>query len=168
MKLKRITISQFDDIYGEMAQNFIECERRDYLLAKDLLKRENYAIYHILENGQKVGFVAIWNFEDFIFVEHFVVFERFRSKGLGAKLLDYIKAWQKPIVLECERAIEQLAVRRLNFYQRNGFCANAVNYYQPPYREGDSPVPMVLMSYPCAFQNPSKIVEIIYKGVYGK
>ena len=167
MQLKKIAVNQFDDIYGEMAQNFIASERRDYLLAQEILKRENYAIYHIIKNGEKVGFAAIWEFAEFIFVEHLVVYEQFRSSGLGAEFLGLIKTWQKVIVLECERATEPLATRRLNFYLRNGFCVNQIDYFQPPYRASDSLVPMELVSYPIAFTNPSKIVEIIYKGVYG-
>ena len=47
--------------------------------------------------------------------------------------------------MEVERPIEEMAQRRINFYQRQGFTLWEKDYYQPPYKPGDDFLPMYLM-----------------------
>jgi hypothetical protein len=41
---------------------------------------------------------------------------------------------------------DEVSTRRVDFYQRHGFYALPVYYNQPPYRKGESVVPMMLFS----------------------
>ena len=43
---------------------------------------------------------------------------------------------------------DEMKRRRVGFYQRLGFALNAHHYMQPPYTEGGSPVPLLLMTHP--------------------
>ena len=166
MELVKIVAEEFDRIYGARVENFIESERRDYHLAKSVLYETAYSVYHIVEKGERIGFITLWQFDGFTFVEHFVIYQAFRNQGFGEKVLNILKRSGKPIVLECERAVESLAKRRLSFYERNGFYRNDVDYYQPPYRKSDAPVPMELLSFPRANKNVDEIVKILQKQVY--
>ncbi len=47
--------------------------------------------------------------------------------------------------MEVERPLEEMAKRRINFYQRHGFTLWENDYYQPPYKPGDDYLPMYLM-----------------------
>ncbi len=166
MKLVKIEPSEFDFIYGEMMANFIEDERREYVEAKEIFKNENFIVYNALFEGEKVGFVSVWNLEDFLFIEHFVVYKQFRNKGYGGKILQKLKELSLPLVLEAEPPINDFAIRRLKFYKRNGFFANPEKYYQPPYRKNGNKVELILHSYPTSLKNQRDTVEKIYEKVY--
>ena len=39
------------------------------------------------QKGKIIGFIAIWEFDDFVYVEHFALTESCRGLGLGSKML---------------------------------------------------------------------------------
>lgn len=96
-----------------------------------------------------VGFLTTWHFDSFTYVEHFAVGEAFRGLGIGATVLKALIARDGcPVVVEVERPDENApeTLRRIAFYQRNGFEIIDKDYVQPPYADGMPSVPMMLMS----------------------
>ena len=91
-------------------------------------------------------------------------------KGLESRGLEYLCNYLKhPIVLEVERPVEEMAKRRISFYQRQGFTLWKKNYYQPPYKPGDDFLPMYLMVHgelDCE-KDFETIKRRIHKEVYG-
>ena len=91
----------------------------------------------------------------------------FRS---GKRTLEYLCNYLKhPIVLEVERPVEEMAKRRICFYQRQGFTLWKKDYYQPPYKPGDDFLPMYLMVHgelDCE-KDFETIKRRIHKEVYG-
>ena len=49
--------------------------------------------------------------------------------------------------MEVEIPEEEMAKRRINFYQRQGFSLWEKPYQQPPYKAGDNYLPMLIMAY---------------------
>ena len=166
MHLHRVQPCEFEALYKELEKNFIAAERRDFADAKALLSHPQFAAYHTVENGVRIGFVTLWTLSGMTFAEHFVTYEPFRNKGYGARVLELLKKDFAPLVLEAEPPETELAARRLAFYRRNGFCENAIPYLQPAYRKGEKDVPLVLMSYPHTLQEPAQTVKEIYRVVY--
>ena len=166
MNLIKATLSEFDLIYSEMLNNFIPEELRDFESALGVMGEENYSIYHITDRDTRVGFIAIWNLSEFVFVEHFVIYEEYRSCGFGARAISILKDKFKKIVLEVEPPCDDAQKRRLAFYERCGFCKNGIEYVQPPYRRGEKGVKLILLSYPEALENPSAAKEQLYSIVY--
>ena len=115
MNLKKASSFDFDLIYSEMQRNFIREEIRDRGAALALMSEKAYSIYHVLEGDARVGFLAIWELPDFAFIEHFVIYEDFRSKGYGAKALDIVSKKFRKIVLEVEPARDEIKKRRISF-----------------------------------------------------
>ena len=102
----------------------------------------------IFDNETPVGFITYWDFNDFYYVEHFAIDPTLRNGGYGKKTLDYLcKELDRPIVLEVEMPVEEMAKRRINFYQRQGFVLWDKEYKQPPYKPGDDFLPMYLMVF---------------------
>ena len=169
MELKKILIKDFDEIYSEMEKNFVKEERRDYIPARNLLDKEEYLVYHITVSGENVGFVTVWRLSDFSFIEHFVVYEKYRNLGYGSMALSLIKEKFGKAVLEAEPPSEGIRARRVAFYERNGFRRNPQKYMQPAYREGGDEVELVIMSYPCILEDfdrdVSEIKNTVYKNV---
>ena len=102
----------------------------------------------ILDGDNPIGIITFWDFDDFYYVEHFAIDSNLRNGGYGKKVMNALsRNIEKPIVLEVERPIEEMAERRINFYKRQGFNLWENDYHQPPYRKGDDFLPMNLMVY---------------------
>ena len=168
MRLLPISPSDFDGIFAEMEKNFIPDERRDYEHAKRVLDFPEFHVFHVENEGQNVGFITVWCLNGVTFAEHFVIYERFRGKGVGARVLPLLQQKFPHIVLECERPETPLQARRHAFYLRSGFCENDCDYYQPAYREGGCEVPMCLLSYPAPLEDPNATAALIRREVYEK
>ena len=165
MQLVKIKKDEFNIIYAEMEKNFCIEERRDYLDALALLDNDKYSIYHLLVDGNKVGFITVWSLSECNFIEHFVVYDNFRCLGYGSLALGLVKDLNSPIVLEVEHPETEIKKRRLEFYLRNGFSVCDFNYMQPSYHKDENFVPLYLLST-CAILNKQIVVDEIYETVY--
>lgn len=103
----------------------------------------------IFAGQQLVGMITTWDFEHFIYIEHFVINPTLRSYGLGSKALKVLQQTveNRPLLLEVEpEHISEEAVRRIKFYDRLGFKIISRSYVQPPYDTYLPPVHLWLMS----------------------
>ena len=51
-----------------------------------------FTINLLESDGQTLGFITIWQFEDFAYVEHFAVDEKQRGNGIGAAAISALRA----------------------------------------------------------------------------
>lgn len=160
----------FDAVYDILVQSFPSDERRPYDEQKALLQNQHYTLYVERDDFNMKAFVAVWEFERFVYIEHFAVAPRFRSSGLGSDILSQLHTMSdKKICLEAEPPDTEISARRINFYERNGFYLNDYPYVQPPISKGKSPVPLMLMTS-CGQSSESELNEIkttLYTNVYG-
>ena len=65
---------------------------------------------------------------------------------------------------------DEMSIRRINFYKRLNFTLHEKPYMQPPYRTGDSGLPMLLMTYGDIDMEKDfdKGKNMLYKEVYGQ
>lgn len=136
-------------------------------LTRDKRTFHNNIIY---DGTTPVGIVTYWEFPGFYYIEHFATLAEMRNHGYGSKVLAYLKTqFAAPIVLEVECPDEEMAQRRIGFYQRQGFMLWHSEYMQPPYRPGGDPLRLMLMV--CGnLQEDSDfdfIKKTIHKEVYG-
>lgn len=126
---------------------------------------DNFYNNIILDDDLPVGFITYWDFDNFYYVEHFATNPALRNGGYGKRTLDFLSSYlKKPIVLEVERPIEEMAKRRINFYERQGFIVWEKDYNQPPYRPGDGFLPMYIMA--SGNLDPEKDYEEVKKKLY--
>lgn len=168
MQFLKVEEKDFGEVYRQMEDSFPLCERREFQEAKAVLKARDYNLFHIEDDGKRVGFISVWALDGFFFIEHFAVYPDFRNKGLGATALELAKKQFKSLVLEVEPPISDFAIRRLAFYERNGFYQNHFDYFQPAYRKGEKDVKLVILSFPEKLSDGEKTVKEIYKKVYGR
>ena len=168
IELKEMEKHEFDDIFAVMEQNFIPDELRDYAEARRVLSEPSYHVFHVVKEGEKVGFITVWCLDGVTFAEHFVIYERFRNGGLGALALAALQQKFDRIVLEVEHPDTPMKARRLAFYKRNGFHVNNYPYAQPPYLEGANEIPMYLMTNQRAINIDEfkRFKATLYKEVY--
>lgn len=125
----------------------------------------------VLDDGTMSGFMNFWILDGFIYLEHFAVAKEMRGQGLGAYLMDELKkiSGGLPIILEAEPPeINDTASRRVRFYERLGFVLNGYKYLQPPYNDGEQPLPLAIMSFPNALSRDGflRIRSELYRGAY--
>lgn len=163
----------FDEVFQIMQESFPLEEYRPYDEQKALLLRPEYRLYGAIddEKGQLQAFLSVYEFEAFVFVEHFAVSPRFRNQGVGGTLLQEVKnRTEKRICLEVELPQTEIAKRRIAFYQRNGFRWNEYPYIQPPISQGKPPLPLSIMSSEQELTKKefAKIKKVLYEEVYGQ
>ncbi|MFX4267684.1 GNAT family N-acetyltransferase [Aliarcobacter butzleri] len=121
-KLDKNDINQLLQIWLEVnikTHNFIPKEywEEQYDNVKELLPNSEIYVYE--ENEKTVAFVGL--IENYI-AGIFVSFS-FQSKGIGKKLLDYIKEFKKELSLN----VYVKNISAIKFYQREGFIINSQN-----------------------------------------
>ena len=171
--IRKAKLEEFDKIYALMEQSFPLDEYRSYEGQKKLLERPGYNIY-VLPGEKSVGiraFLAVWEFEKIVFLEHFAVDPKERNQGTGSRFLQQLlKILKKPACLEAEPPMEELAERRIRFYERNGFWRNEYPYEMPALSQGKHPVELMIMTYPDKVSKSDfeAIRCLLMQEVYGK
>lgn len=125
---------------------FPEIERRP--TAQELaLDDPRFEIRTIRHEGNFAGFITLWHFAEFVYVEHFATLPELRGHGLGSRTLQTLRHESpKPIVLEVELPDNDTAHRRIAFYKRMGFVEMPQAYWQPPYMPENSGLPLRIMT----------------------
>ncbi|MBN1990355.1 MAG: GNAT family N-acetyltransferase [Bacteroidales bacterium] len=149
--------------------SFPDSERRDLTLLNKLLKSAPITLYEIQYNNSFAGFITIWNFPLFLFVEHFAINTALRGAGIGSKTINIIITNNlKPIVLEVEPPIDDISKKRVEFYNRSGLQLSEEPYIQPSYDGVKPEVELRLMCTNFSFleYNRKAIVKTLHTEVY--
>lgn len=169
--LKPLNEKYFNEVYEILINSFDRDEIRDKTGQKKILKEAEYQLLGELSQSNKLlGIMAIWDFDEFRYIEHFAVCEESRNRGLGGELLQQLMdETKKPIILEVEPLEDEIKKRRIEFYRRKGFKLNPYEYVQLPLAEGRNPVPLKIMSFPKALTSEEyeKIRDKIYNKIFG-
>lgn len=130
-----------------------------------LLEEPRYYLLGIELEGQIVGLLSYWDLVEWICVEHFAIDASYRGEGIGAEVMKSFVADKRQIALEVEPPEEEMACRRIGFYERLGFKLWDIPYLQPPYRVGGAPVPLRIMT---RGEEPTEaLITEIHRVVYG-
>jgi len=171
VELHRITdIRQIENIRELYISAFPANERREFENLVKLLSVADCSFFRIfIRNDLVAGFCIVWEFGDFVFIEHFAVAPYLRGLGIGEKTLAEIKSlFQKTIILETELPTDETSRRRISFYERNGFHKLNRTYFQPSYGENKPPVELKLMCNCVDFttEELDKYISVIRTKVY--
>ena len=148
IKFEPITEERFNLVYEKMTTAFPYEERRELLDQKDCLSNKFFRFFEIFDNSVAVGFITIWDFAEFVFIEHLAIDEQKRAGGYGSKAIELVKElYNKPIILEAEAPETEQQIKRIRFYNKQGFNVNSYQYEQPSYHGGEG-VPLKILSYP--------------------
>jgi len=161
--------ARFDAVFRLMEQSFPENEYRPYEEQKALLREPAYRILVPEGPGDPAAFLALWEWEELLFLEHFAVHPEERGGGLGSRLLgEVLPTCGKLFCLEVEPPAAGIAARRIGFYERMGFFLNDYPYIQPPISAGRQAIPLRIMTYgsPVSREEFEGIRELLYERVY--
>ncbi len=93
MNIERMQPADFDAVYRLLTQSFPAAERRGAAGQRALFSDSAYRV-DILRapDGGVQALIASWDFDDFVFLEHFAVDPACRSGGIGGQMLDAMLA----------------------------------------------------------------------------
>lgn len=114
--------------YEKLNQYFPVEEMKSQVHMETLLK-ERSDIYH--KDEGKYHVLMYVELENFVFIDYLFVSKESRGQGIGHKLIEKLKAKEKPIILEVEPVNynDSDTEKRLHFYKREGFKhANSIGY----------------------------------------
>lgn len=176
MILKKVTsenIADFEIIQKIYIESFPPNERRLISKFKQIMdESDSFTVNILMEDDKQVGFITYWTFDSFVFAEHFAINSEYRNGGFGKKALAALFEQIKlPLIIEVELPLEEMAKRRISFYERSGFKPwHEIPYKQPPYNDGDTPPGLLLMSYGNIDLelNQDEIIKQIHSKVYNK
>lgn len=162
---------EFDRVFSLLEQSFPTDEYRGYTGQRSLLSEPAYTIYVCPDESDADirGFVTVWQFDDFAFVEHLAVDPSCRGLGLGSVILhELADLLACQIVLEVEPPDTEIAARRIEFYRRNGFYTNDYPYIQPAYSAERHALPLILMTSaePISQTRFESVRDALYRTVY--
>ena len=108
--VREIADPLLDLVEKTYTSSFPEEERRDFSLVRKLLEEDSrFEMYALLRDGIYVGFITGWQFEGFVYAEHFAIDESARNGGIGAKAMtSFLALHEDPVVLEVEMPQEVL------------------------------------------------------------
>lgn len=161
-----------DSVKNIYMDSFPAEERREWSEVQSLLEKSNneYNINFVMIGGAVRGLISSWQFDSFVYIEHFAMAEDCRGLGVGGKVLrSFCRSVKKAVILEVERiGSNDMAARRIGFYERNGFKSfPEYNYIQPPYAPGLPSVPLMLMATD-GNVNLQYVESQLHSKVYGK
>ncbi len=167
-------LTQTDTVFLKEARIIYESafpsnERRVFKEVKKKLadKRFNFSV--IKFEDKVVGIFTLWDFENFVYIEHFAISEAFRNNGLGSFVLtQMINEENRQIVLEVELPVDEFSLKRIKYYKRFGFDISHETYIQPPYDKDKLAVSMLIMTKQEMDTATCKnIIKTIHQEVYG-
>ncbi len=151
MNLNRIQSQEhkhFNKAMKLYENSFPSHEKRDIQSILHILHKPEYHCNYIDENDTFLGILFYWETKDFIYIEHFAIEPAYRGQQYGERALKKIQQKDKPIILEIDPPITDIARRRESFYQNLGYEKNPFIHLHPPYEKNGQPYLLQLMSFP--------------------
>ncbi|WP_420573293.1 GNAT family N-acetyltransferase [Kordia sp.] len=154
IRLKNISDNYFQKAWALYEDAFPLEERRLLDEQSYIFQNDRYHFDILIDKDQFLGFILWWDFKTYRYIDHFATPVKQRNKGIGKFILNnFIERNDKSIILEVELPTSRINERRIKFYQRLGFQLNQHHYEIPPLKENQSPLQLLIMSYPSLITN---------------
>ncbi|MDQ6812143.1 MAG: GNAT family N-acetyltransferase [Bacteroidota bacterium] len=139
-------------------------ERRTWEELVRLLEEPAMSLKAIANEQQFIGLVVYWQFEEWLYLEHFAIVPELRGQQFGRKVIECLlqESFGK-LILETEPSESQDSVRRIAFYEKCGLNIIPYPYQQPPYRREELSFPMLLISSTQLNQNQYELIAALIK-----
>ncbi|HBK31246.1 MAG TPA: N-acetyltransferase, partial [Porphyromonadaceae bacterium] len=86
--------------------------------------------------------------DSYRYLEYLAVSPDLKGQGYGSQILHYLRDSNHTIILEIDPLVNELSVRRLQFYEKSGFTLTPYRFMHLPYRKDSEPQELLILSYP--------------------
>ncbi len=100
------------------------------------------------EGNELIGIVFYWEWSSYRYLEYLAVNTELRGKSFGSQLLRHLCDKGHTIILEIDPLVNEISVRRLQFYERAGYTLTPYRYMHLPYRLETEIQELLILSYP--------------------
>lgn len=125
----------FDDAMKIYQASFPIFEQRTLKKQIEALEDEMYYSTIICENNTLIGLIFYWKYGKYTYIEHLAISPSLRGKNYGSKILKAFCEDNKDTILEIDNPIDEISIKRLNFYSKIGFKLQDFEHIHPPYRQ---------------------------------
>ena len=117
---------------NELKTAFVAQERKPLADIFRLIDEGRYEIWGLFDGDSLLGYACLWKRSQvpLVLLDYLGVTAARRNAGLGSELLRLLQSQGRPLVTESELPVEgdseeenAIRLRRIAFYQRNGFTA---------------------------------------------
>lgn len=102
----------------------------------------------VWEGNECIGLMFFWEWDSYRYLEHLAVNKELRGQGYGSRMLNHLRDSFHTIILEIDPLINELSVRRLQFYERAGYTLTPYRFVHLPYRRDAKAQELLILSYP--------------------
>ncbi len=132
MRFRRMTCDEITHWYEtELTEAFIPQERKPLAEIFRLQEEGRYELWGLFDaENSLLGYACLWLAPEvpLVLLDYLGVTKRLRNGGLGSEILRLLQAQKRPLVTESELPVagdsdedNRIRLRRIAFYQRNGF-----------------------------------------------
>ena len=130
MQLEYLDYSKYKDkVESLYLESFPEEERFPFSILEECSKDDNSILLAILDNNKFIGMCYLVNCSKAYYLMYLAVAPELRNNNYGSKIILDLKDKYKTLFLSIEEPIDDLSIRRKNFYLRNGFY-DTNKYYE--------------------------------------
>jgi ribosomal protein S18 acetylase RimI-like enzyme len=139
---------RWDKVWELYEESFPIVERRKVEDHISACNDERFFPLSVWDGQQLIGLMFFWEWDKYRYLEHLAVNPNLRGHGYGTQLLYYLRESNHTIMLEIDPLINELSVRRLQFYERSGFTLTPYRFVHLPYRLDGIEQELLILSYP--------------------
>lgn len=138
---------EFEAIY---AVSFPVHEQRNEVQQAEAFADPRYFLETYGSEEQLAAFMAGWQFDGYIYIEHLAVSPQLRGRNIGSEVLQEFAAEhpEAVILLEIDPLVDEVSRKRLRFYEKLGFRINPYPHFHPPYDPAFPPHALIVLSLP--------------------
>lgn len=137
----------FKDAMKIYNNSFPIFEQRTLENQMEALKNPDYYCTVICDKNKLVGLLFYWQWNIYQYVEHLAIAEDLRGQNYGSRILKEFCKINKLIILEIDPPIDDISLKRLNFYAKLGFKMQSFEHVHPPYRKDFEGHKLKVLSY---------------------
>lgn len=135
MKIENINLIYTNDLkYKDKIKKlylsaFPNEERFPFWIIEECSKEDKSDLYAVLDNNKFIGMFYVVNCDNIYYLMYLAVEANLRNQNYGSKILIALKEKYKNLFLSIAIPIDEMTIKRKNFYLRNGFY-DTNQYYE--------------------------------------
>ncbi|MDR2913403.1 MAG: hypothetical protein LBV74_00975, partial [Tannerella sp.] len=121
-RIENIHDRWYKDFLSIYSVSFPVYEQRSHEQQLYAFGNTRYRLFCRINENRLDSFLSFWNFEEYVYMEHFAVNDKARGQNIGTNTLrQFGEEINKMIILEIDPVIDEITEKRLFFYQKLDF-----------------------------------------------
>lgn len=148
LKIYPDNTDKWEKVWNLYESSFPIAERRRLEDHKRAFSNSLFHPLSVWEEEELLAIIFYWEWDNYRYIEYLAVSENMRGKGIGFQIINHMKDSNHTLILEIDPLVNELSVRRLQFYERAGFTLTPYRFLHLPYRLNGTTQELLILSYP--------------------